>query len=140
AANTACAQSREPDYNGRLVGLSGGGPIARDRLFFFGSYDGNVQHSSHRVNIAPPAGFPALDTVDFASRNGFVDSPFRETLLFGKLNYVAGNNSSLEFSYNGRYEHDTRDFGGLRPFESGVRFNNNVSTGLLKFKHSGGFW
>jgi hypothetical protein len=131
---------REPDYTRQLIGLSAGGPIARDRLFFFGSYEGNYQTRSNRVAIVPPAGFPALDTVDFASRNGFVDSPFRETLLFGKLNYVAGANSTLEMSFNGRYEHDTRDFGGLRPFESGVRFRNNVSTGLLKLKHSGGQW
>ena len=140
AATSTPSTFRVPDYNRQLVGLSAGGPIARDRLFFFGSYEGNYQNRSNRVNIVPPTGFPALDTVSFASRNGFIDSPFRETLLFGKLNYVAGNNSSLELSYNGRYEHDTRDFGGLRPFESGVRFNNRVNTGLFKFKHSGGFW
>jgi len=140
AATSSPSTFRVPDYNRQLVGLSAGGPIARDRLFFFGSYEGNYQTRSNRVDIVPPTGFPALDTVDFASRNGFFDSPFRETLLFGKLNYVPGTNSSLELSYNGRYEHDTRDFGGLRPFETGVRFNNNVSTGLLKFRHSGGSW
>lgn len=139
-ANGTPSTFREPDYNRQLVGLSVGGPLKRDRLFFFGSYEGNYQTRSNRVNIVPPTGFPALDTVDFASRNGFFDSPFRETLLFGKLNYAAAPNSSLELSYNGRYEHDTRDFGGLRAFETGVRFNNNVSTGLLKFKHTGGLW
>jgi outer membrane receptor protein involved in Fe transport len=140
AANGTPSTFREPEYNRNLVGLSVGGPVSRDKLFFFGSYEGNYQTRANRVSIIPPAGFPALDTIDFASRNGLVDSPFRETLLFGKLNYVAGRNSSLELSYNGRYEHDTRDFGGLRPFESGVRFNNNVSTGLLKFKNTGGLW
>jgi outer membrane receptor protein involved in Fe transport len=139
-ANGTPSTFREPDYSRQLVGLSMGGPIARDRLFFFGSYEGNYQTRSNRVDIVPPAGFPALDTVDFASRNGFFDSPFRETLLFGKLNYAPGSNSTLELSYNGRYEHDTRDFGGLRPFETGVRFNNQVSTGLLKFRHTGGLW
>ncbi len=140
AANGTPSTFREPDYSRQLVGLSMGGPITRERLFFFGSYEGNYQTRSNRVSIVPPTGFPALDTVDFATHNGFFDSPFRETLLFSKLNYVTGSNSSLELSYNGRYEHDTRDFGGLRPFETGVRFNNNVSTGLLKFRHTGGLW
>ena len=139
-ANGTPSTFREPDYNRQLVGLSVGGPLTRNKLFFFGSYEGNYQTRSNRVDIVPPTGFPALDTVDFASRNGFFDSPFSETLLFGKLNYAAGTNSSLELSYNGRYEHDTRDFGGLRPFETGVRFNNDVNTGLLKFKHAGGLW
>jgi outer membrane receptor protein involved in Fe transport len=130
----------EPDYTRQLIGLSAGGPLSRNKLFFFGSYEGNYQTRSNRVDIVPPTGFPALDTVDFASRNGYFDSPFRETLLFGKLNYIAGSNSTLELSYNGRYEHDTRDFGGLRSFETGVRFNNDVSTGLLKFRHTGGLW
>jgi len=140
AATSTPSTFRVPDYSRNLVGLSAGGPLAHDRLFFFGSYEGNYQTRSNLVSIVPPTGYPGLDTVDFASRNGFFDSPFRETLLFGKLNYAAGTNSSLELSYNGRYEHDTRDFGGLRPFETGVRFNNNVNTGVLKFKHTGGVW
>jgi hypothetical protein len=131
---------RVPDYDRKLIGISVGGPLVRDRLHFFGSYEGNYQDRSNLVNIVPPPGFPALDTVDFASRNGFFTSPFRETLLFGKLNYAAGTNSSFELSYNGRYEKDTRDFGDLRAFETGVRFRNNVNTAILKFKHLGGAW
>jgi hypothetical protein len=139
-ANGTPSTFLEPDYSRQLIGLSAGGPLRRDKLFFFGSYEGNYQTRSNRVDIVPPTGFPALDTVDFASRNGYFDSPFRETLLFGKLNYIAGSNSTLELSYNGRYEHDTRDFGGLRAFETGVRFNNDVSTGLLKFRNTSGLW
>lgn len=131
---------KKPDYKRWLVGFSGGGPLIPNRLRFFGSYEGNYQDRSNLVNIVPPTGFPALDTVDFAARNGFFGSPFRSTLLFGKLSYDAGPTTSLELSYNGRYEKDTRDFGGLRSFESGVRFRNNVNTGVLKLRHSSGAW
>ncbi len=131
---------REPDYSRKLLGFSTGGPLVRERLFFFGSYEGNYQDRSNRVDIVPPPGFPALDTVDFASRNGFFGSPFRSTLFFGKLSYAAGPGSALELSYNGRHETDIRDFGGLRSFESGVQFRNDVGTGVLRFTHARGAW
>ncbi|HEU5262869.1 MAG TPA: TonB-dependent receptor [Gemmatimonadales bacterium] len=138
------ANFREPDYKRWLLGLSAGGPIMRDRLRFFGSYEGNYQDRSNLVNIVPPPGFPALDTVDFASRNGLFGSPFRSTLFFGKLSYAAGQNSSLELSYNHRHETDTRNFGApddlKRPFESGVRFRNDVNTGILKHTYYPGSW
>jgi hypothetical protein len=70
----------KPDYSRDLIGLSMGGPIIKNRLRFFGSYEGNYQDRSNRVNIVPPAGFPALDSIDFASRNGFAGSPFRGIL------------------------------------------------------------
>ena len=140
AAKSTDPNFRKPDYRRWLAGLSIGGPIVRDRLHLFASYEGNYQDRANLVNIVPPTGFPALDTIDFASRNGRFTSPFRATLLFGKLTYAVGQNSSLEFSYNTRQETDTRDFGGNRPFESGVRFRNDVNTGILKFTTASGAW
>ena len=131
---------REPDYQRWLVGFSGGGPIIRNKLHFFGAYEGNYQDRTNRVNLVPPTGFPALDTIDFASRNGFGESPFRSTLLFGKLSYAVSQNSSLEFSYSNRHENDVRDFGGQRPRESGVQFRNNTGTGFLKLNTWSGKW
>ncbi|OLD51168.1 MAG: hypothetical protein AUI63_01060, partial [Gemmatimonadetes bacterium 13_1_40CM_2_60_3] len=134
----------KPDYKRNLVGFSGGGPIIKNRLRFFGSYEGNYQDRSNRVNIVPPTGFPALDTINFASRNGFFGSPFRSTLVFGKLTYDVSPHSSLEFSLNTRHETDIRDFGvpvdQKRPFESGVHFRNDVTTGILKYSHFVGAW
>src|SRR3989440_1702290 len=63
--DTAPATFTKPDYNRSLVSLSMGGPIKRDRLFFFGAYEGNYQNRNYFVNFPPPAaGFPALDTVN----------------------------------------------------------------------------
>jgi outer membrane receptor protein involved in Fe transport len=135
---------KKPDYNRYLVGVSGGGPIVPDKLRVFASYEGNYQNRSNQVNIVPPTGYPALDSINFASRNGFFGSPFRSTLLFGKLTYAVTPNSSLELSYNNRHESDIRDFGAptdvKRPFETGVQFHNDVNTGTLKYTHSQGTW
>ncbi len=131
---------RQPEFDRYQFGLSGGGPIIRNKVHFFGAYEGNVQDRTNRVNIVPPTGFPALDTVNFASRNGEFGSPFRGHLGVAKLSYAAGANSALELSYNLRRERDIRDFGGLRPFETAVRFRNDVHTGIVKHSYFRGAW
>lgn len=121
-----------PDFKRTQLGVSVGGPIAADKLHFFASYEGNDQNRARRVAITGVPSAPALDTINFAGRNGEFDEPFRATLLFGKLTYAHRENSFLELSYNLRHENDIRDFGGLTPFESATRFKNDVNTGILK--------
>ena len=138
----------KPDYTRSLVSFNIGGPIQRDRLFFFGAYEGNYQNRSNLVNFQPPTTgvFPALDTVNLTQYNGNFTSPFRETMLFGKLNYVATPNSSLEFSVSDRVESDVRDFGNnncsgfMCAFNEAVDFAQNVAVGQLRYTHSSGEW
>ena len=86
---------KKPDYNRTLTALSFGGPIVKDKIHVFGSYEGNYQNRANRVSIqTPPTGFPALDTVNFTQYNGSFGSPFRETLLFGKLSDQINDKSS----------------------------------------------
>ncbi len=138
--NTTPSTFRKPDYNRSLVGFSAGGPLVRNKLFFFGSYEGNYQNRSNRVSIVPPTGFPALDTINFAKYNGDFGSPFRSSLFFGKLSYAASPTSSMELSLNTRAENDIRDFGGLSAFSTATRFKNAVTTGLLKHSYFKGTW
>jgi len=128
---------KEPDFSRSLVGLSAGGPIQRDKLFFFGSYEGNYQNRSNLVSITPPTGFTALDTVNLSQYNGNFTSPFRETLLFGKLTYAINPNSSAEVNFNNRHETDVRDFGGDRTFPAANDFRQNVSIAQVKYNR---FW
>ncbi len=138
AANPATF--REPDYTRYLGGVSVGGPLQRDRLFFFGSYEGNYQNRANRVNLTPPTGFPALDTVNLTQYNGNFRSPFRETLLFGKLNYSVNPHSSAELSFSNRHETEIRDFGGSRAFQFAQDFLNSVTIGRLKYNYFSGHW
>jgi len=134
---------KKPDYNRSLVALSAGGPIQRDKLFFFGSYEGNYQNRQNRVNfpaLPAPGLFPALDTVNLAQYNGQFTSPFRETLLFGKLSYAAGPKSSAELSFSNRHETDVRDFGDRQALSEAVNFRQNVGVAQLKHNYFSGAW
>jgi outer membrane receptor protein involved in Fe transport len=136
----------KPDYSRSLLGVSVGGPLQRDRLFFFASYEGNYQNRTGLVNFAPPSGFAALDTVDLPQYNGNFGSPFRETLLFGKLNYAIDPRSSAELSFSNRIETDVRDFGtnncpgAMCAFQEAVNFRQNVSVAQLRYNRFWGEW
>src|SRR5262245_61760796 len=131
---------KKPDYTRVLSGLSLGGPLIRNRLFFFGSYEGNYQNRANTVAITAPTGFTDLDSVNLNQFNGHITSPFRETLLFGKLNYSLGNHSSLELSYNNRHETDVRDFGGQVAAQAAVNYRQDIGLGILKHSYFNGEW
>src|SRR6266568_5370823 len=138
---------RKPDYSRYLTSLSLGGPIMRDRLFFFGSYEGNYQNRANSVNFAaPPAGFPALDTVNITQYNGNFDAPFRETMAFGKVSYTVNAKSSAELSFSTRHETDVRDFANVNcpetmcAFDEAVNYRQDVSIGQLRYNRFAGAW
>jgi len=132
---------KKPDYKRYLTALSFGGPLIRNRMHLFASYEGNYQDRNSTV-IMPtvPAGFPALDTVNLSRYNGSFGSPFRETLLFGKVDYAVSPTSSAELSFNNRHETDVRDFGGNTSFPTATNYRNDVGVGLLKYNMFKGPW
>src|SRR6266571_17059 len=138
----------KPDYSRSLVSLSLGGPIQRDRLFFFGSYEGNYQNRSNLVNFATPApGFADLDTVNITQYNGTFGAPFRETMVFGKLNYTVNPKSTAELSFSTRHETDVRDFANqncqtaqMCAFNEAVNFAQDVTIGQLRYNRFAGEW
>ncbi len=131
----------KPDYKRTLAALSFGGPIVKDKIHIFGSYEGNYQNRNNQVAIpAPPSGFPALDTVNLTKYNGNFLSPFRETLLFGKLSDEISDKSHAELSFSNRHETDVRDFGGNQAFTSANNVHNYNTTVQLKHSYFTGPW
>jgi hypothetical protein len=133
----------EPDYSRVLSGLSVGGPVVHDKLFFFGSYEGNYQN---RQGVTRFQGDPTTWPSNVAALEGEAHtSPFRSTLAFGKLTYNQSQSQVLELTGNLRLETDKRSFGGqdgdvFRAFDAGENFRNNVVDGGLKHTFFGKDW
>ncbi|MEA2763369.1 MAG: hypothetical protein QOD47_2653 [Gemmatimonadaceae bacterium] len=129
------AKTPKPDYRRTLSALSFGGPIVKDKIHFFGSYEGNYQNRANQVNVAAlPTGFAALDSVNLRQYNGSFISPFRENLFFGKLSDEINDKSSAELSFSNRHETDVRDFGGTTSYAAATN-NHNYNT-VVQLKHN----
>jgi hypothetical protein len=71
-------------------GASLGGPIIKDKLFFFGDGERIKQDSLAPVLFAPP----------FQSLNGGFGVPFRDNQLMGRLDYTLPHNARLFYRFN----------------------------------------
>jgi hypothetical protein len=137
--NKSPATFQKPDYKRNLAGLSIGGPIIKDKMHIFASYEGNYQDRANRVAIAaPPTGFPFLDTVNVTKYNGSFVSPFKENLFFGKLDNSFSDNSYAELSFSNRHETDVRDFGDVRTLSYATNFRQDVTIAQLKHSYNKG--
>ena len=104
AANGIPANARADrvPFDREQFGATIGGPIKKDKLFFFTNIERNHQDGSALHN--PPEG---------PSFAGFTSNPFRETLYTGKIDWVVNGTTNL----SGRYSFD--DNSQQTPFAPG---------------------
>ncbi len=110
--------STNASYHRSQPGLSFGGPLIKDKLNFFVSYEGVDEHATTIVNT--------LNTPRSPEAGGSFPSPFKSNLAFGKMSWQPDKNQTLDVSGNYRREHETRDFGGTTSFQSATDLRNWV--------------
>jgi Carboxypeptidase regulatory-like domain/TonB dependent receptor len=141
AKNGTPSTFSKPPYNRTLTALSFGGPIIKDKLHIFASYEGNVQNRSNRVDFTtPPTGFPALAAANLGQYTGTFGSPFREDLVFAKLSDAINDRSAAELTFSNRRETDVRDFDLTHAYQAAVDYHQNVSVAQLKHTYFVGPW
>ena len=88
----------KPEYTRWQPGLSLGGPVVKDRLFFFASYEGNWQDRESEVRQDTWGAWTPAFRANFKQYEGLYPSEFRSTLFFGKLSGMLGDSSTFEVS------------------------------------------
>ena len=121
----------KPTYDRFQPGIAIGGPIVRDRLQVFGSYEENRQDRSNRVFLGTTPFPPSLDFL--RAYEGTFVSPFRERLFFGKLSSQPRAGQTADLSYSFRNESDIRSFGGQTSVDSAENVRNRVDSILARW-------
>jgi hypothetical protein len=124
----------EPDLTRYQVGAAASGPVVKDKLFVFLTYEGNYQDRQNQVFLGPvPEG---EDLSRFEDREGTFTSPFREHLGFAKFTWRPAPDQNVDVTASLRTETDIRSFGtpdnAQVSYEGAENVKNNVVTASAK--------
>jgi hypothetical protein len=117
-------------------GLSFGGPILRDELHFFVSYEGNDQDRNATVFRGSDFGRAPASVQQFLGgfETGVLVSPLESDLFFGKLSWQPAPGQSAFATFHRRDEQEIRGFGGLRTRDGAESFE--IGTDAFVAKHT----
>jgi outer membrane receptor protein involved in Fe transport len=117
------------DYKRSQPGISIGGPIVKDKLHYFLSYEGDDEHATTGVSVGN-----SLYAQQFAAYQGNFPSPFKSNLGFGKLSWQPAENQLVDWSGNYRKENEVRDFGSQTSFQAAHDIRNQVNGSTVRYQ------
>ncbi len=117
------------DYRRYQTGINIGGPLIKDHLNYFFSYEGDNEHATTPVTLGNTS---AANVARFGQFTGVFASPFKSNLAFGKASWQLGSSQLLDLSGNYRQENEIRDFGGNTSFASATNLKNGVWGSTLR--------
>jgi outer membrane receptor protein involved in Fe transport len=131
---------QNPEYSRNQYGVSVGGPIIRDRMHFFASYEANDQDREEIVVLG--GGWQNNPTLrsQLAQYEGAFTQPFRSDLAFGKLSYQPTGAQIVDLSANFRKESDIRSFGGQTSYAAAENLKNDAWGMNLRHQYTAGKW
>ncbi|HEX5831642.1 MAG TPA: TonB-dependent receptor, partial [Gemmatimonadaceae bacterium] len=140
-AFTVSRDGPSPSYERLQAGGSIGGPIARDRLFFFGTYELNFRDEPFNVFFGGDSALAPIALRDqLRPQLGQFNQEFRQHLGFGKLTWIASDRSTVDASFTLRNDDDFRNFGGQTSTEAAENMRVDVYTGVLNWRWAGERW
>lgn len=120
------------DFKRKQYGGSLGGPIIKDKLNFFLSYEGNDED---RVASVILGNRTPENVARFGKYEGSFLQPFREKLAFGKLTFQPDNVNTFDLSGSFRQDKETAGFSGSTSQEAASVTKNDVYTGNLRWQY-----
>ena len=126
----------KPDYDRDQYGLSIGGPIVRDSLYYFASYEANRQDRNATVFRGPSFEQAPAEVQGFLGgfETGVLTSPFESDLFFGKLSWQGDAGQSAYLTAHVRDEQEIRGYGGQRTRDGAESFE--IGTDALVGRHT----
>ena len=140
-AFTAQNGGARPDYQRLQAGGNVGGPVIKDKLFYFGTYELNFRNEPAYIRLGPDTlTAPAAIISQLRPYTGQQAQQFREHLGLGKLTWNASDRNTVDGSFTIRRDNDFRGFGGQTAFSAAENLRINTYTSVVNFKHAADTW